>query len=81
MAILQIIYLVINLIGTIIGLVWLNRAEDSIISSCFTFISNHFGNIGVAIASILFVALFIPAITAISIVITFLSLISTYFKD
>jgi hypothetical protein len=81
MVILRIIYLVINIIGTTIGLVWLNRAEDSIISNCFTFISNHFGNIGVVISSILFIALFLPALAIITMVITFMSLVSTYSKD
>lgn len=81
MAILQIFYLIINIIGVIVSLVWLSSSEDfPIISSLFNFIGSHLGNVVLALSSILLIALFIPAITFIAIMITFTMLFNAYSK-
>lgn len=75
MAVIQIIYLVINLIGIGIGIATIPSSDEfPFIADFFSFIGRRFGNIVLAITGILFIALFIPAISFMSIVFAFLML-------
>lgn len=79
MAIFQIIYLVINLIGFAFGLVWLTCSPNtSIFSRFFTFVGKRLGNIGLIIAITLLIALFLPALSIMTAIIIFTVLFGTY---
>jgi hypothetical protein len=80
-AIIQIIYLAINLAGVAINLIWfISDTNSSIISDMYTFISKHFGNVAVVISSIFIIVLFLPTLAVMSAVLTFIMLVSTYSK-
>ena len=59
MAVIQIIYLAINLIGIGIGIAYISCSDDfPFIADFFSSISKRLGNIGLAITSTIFIALF-----------------------
>ena len=79
MAVLQIIYLTINLIGVIVGLVYFcTEAESSFFSNVFTFIRKHFKGVGVIISAILFISLMLPTLAFMSAVVAFTAICGTY---
>lgn len=81
MIIAQILYLIINLIGATIGLVWFfNEAEPSCISNFFTFIGKHLGSIILALVAIISLLLFLPALAFMTVVITFIMIYGSYSK-
>ena len=81
MAILQIIYLIINLIGFAFGLVWfICPPEYTFISDFFTLVAKYLGNFGLIIISILAITLFLPTLAIMTAIITFTMLIGTYLK-
>lgn len=69
LAIIQIIYLAINVIGTVVGFVWLWTAfEFPFVERLLAGSSKRWIQIVLSIFEILLVALFIPAITVLTIV-------------
>ena len=79
MAVLQIIYLAINVIGIVVGLIYFaSAAECTIFSNIFTFIHKYFKNIGVAIIAFLIILLMLPALAVVSAVISFTAIYGTY---
>ena len=79
LAILQNIYLLINIIGVVIGLYTLfSEAELLFISSFFSFISRRLGNVFLAIISIALILLFIPTLTIMTVLMTFIMLWGEY---
>lgn len=79
MAVLQIIYLAINIVGIIAGLIYfVSSAECSIFSDLFTFIRKYFKKVGVIITAILLICLLLPTITFMSALIAFVTLYGTY---
>ena len=80
MAIFQIIYLVINIIGTLISLVWfIGEIDCPIISALFDAVAKCCGNLGVTLVGILLVLLFIPTISFMTILGLLIMLIGTCF--
>jgi hypothetical protein len=64
MAFLQIAYLAINLIGIILSVVALFNSESfPFVSQLFSFSKKHLGKIPTVILGLVFIALFIPALT------------------
>ena len=79
MTIFQIIYLVLNLVGLIVGLaVFTVLDELPFISRFFSFVSNKLGNIPLALAIIFTVVFFIPALSIITAIITMTMLWGEY---
>ena len=79
MVVLQIIYLAINIVGIIAGLIYfVSGAECSIFSDLFTFIRKHFKKVGVIITAILIIGLLLPTIAFMSAVLAFVMLYGTY---
>ena len=79
MAVLQIIYLVINIIGFAFGLVWfVGPPDNAFISDFFTLIHKYLSNIGLVIVGIFSILLFLPTITLMTSIILFTTLISNY---
>lgn len=79
MAVLQIIYLAINIVGIIAGLIYfVSSAECSIFSDLFTFIRKYFKKVGVIITAILLICLLLPTITFMSALIAFVTLYGIY---
>jgi len=79
MAVLQIIYLAINIVGIIAGLIYfVSGAEVAIFSDLFTFIRKYFKKVGVIITAILLISLLLPTIAFMSAVIAFVLLYGTY---
>lgn len=80
MAYLQIIYLAINLVGIIVNLVFIacEGADSPSVSTIFSFISKYFGNIVLAIISILLIILFLPTLTIVSALFAFTSIWGAY---
>ncbi len=79
MAVLQIIYLAINVIGTIAGIIYfVSSAECDLFSNIFTFVHKYFKNVGLAIATILFVLLLLPTLTVMSVITTFIAVYGNY---
>ena len=80
MAIFQIIYLAINIIGTLASLVWfIGEIDCPIISTLFDAVSKCCGNLGVTLVGILLVLLFIPTISFMTILGLLIMLIGTCF--
>ena len=78
MAIFQIIYLAINIIGTIISLVWfIGEIDCPVISILFDGVAKCCGNIGVTSVGILLVLLFIPTISFMTILGLLIMIIGT----
>ena len=78
-AILQNIYLLVNIIGVAVGLVWFVTAADCpFVSTFFTAVRKYLGKPGVFITSTLVVLLLIPSITIMSIILTFTMLLGNY---
>lgn len=64
MAFLQIVYLVINLIGIILSVVTSFNSESfPLVPQLFSFSKKHFGKIPTVIFGLIFIAMFIPALT------------------
>lgn len=79
MAVLQIIYFVINIVGVIAGLIYFaSDTECYIFSDIFTFIHRYFKNVGLAIITLLLITLLLPAITFITVAISFITVYDTY---
>jgi hypothetical protein len=79
MAILQIIYLAINVVGIIAGLIYfVSSAECVLFSNIFTFVHKYFKNVGLAIITILFILLLLPTLTVMSAIITFTAVFGGY---
>lgn len=80
LAYLQITYLVINLVGIIVNLVFITceGLDCDIISIIFSFISKYLGNIALVIISILLIILFLPTLTVVSALFAFTSLWGAY---
>lgn len=75
MAIIQTIYLAINLIGTGICIALLPSSDEfPCVANFFSLIGKRLGNIGLAIVGTLFIALFIPTISFMAILFAFLML-------
>lgn len=75
MAIIQIIYLSINLIGIGICLAALPNTEDfPFVADFFSFVGRRLGNVGLAIVGTIFIALFIPTISFMAILFAFIML-------
>ena len=79
MAVLQIIYLAINVIGIVAGLIYFIRdTECYIFSDLFSAIHKRFKNVGLCFITLLLIALFIPAIAFLSAAILFITSYGTY---
>ena len=79
MAVLQIIYLTINVIGIVAGLIYFVTAADcNIFSNIFTFVHKYLKNIGLAIVTVLLILLLLPTITVLSAIITFITVYVAY---
>lgn len=79
MAILQIIYLAINVVGIIAGLIYfISSAEYVIFSNIFTFVYKYFKNVGLAVVIILLILLLLPTIAVMSAIITFTAVYGSY---
>jgi hypothetical protein len=79
MAVLQIIYLAINVVGIVAGLIYFVTAADcNIFSNIFTFVHKYLKNIVLAIIAILFILLLLPAIAILSAIITFTTIYGAY---
>lgn len=78
-AIFQIIYLAINIIGTVLSLIWfIGEIDCPIISALFDAISKCCGNIGVTILGILLVLLFLPTISIMANIMLLIMIIGTF---
>ena len=78
-AIFQIIYLAINIIGTVLSLIWfIGEIDCPIISALFDVISKCCGNIGVTILGILLVLLFLPTISIMANIMLLIMIIGTF---
>lgn len=81
MAVLQIVYLAINIVGVVLSLAFfISDTDCSLVSTVFTFVGNRLGNIPLAIISILLIALFIPTLAFMTAVMAFIMLYGTYAK-
>ena len=81
MAVIQIIYLAINLIGIGIGIAYIYCSDDfTFVADFFSFMSKRLGNIGLAITSTIFIALFIPAISFMAVLFAFIMIWGEYSK-
>ena len=79
MAVLQIIYLAINVVGIVAGLVYFVTAADcDIFSNIFTFVHKYLKNIGLVIVTVLLILLLLPTITVLSAIITFTTTYGAY---
>ena len=79
MAVLQIIYLAINIVGIIAGLIYfISGADCSLCSDLFTFVSKYFKKVGVVIVALLLIGLLLPTITFMSALVAFVLLYGTY---
>jgi ABC-type multidrug transport system permease subunit len=82
LAIIQIIYLAINVIGTAIGLVWLWTAfEFSLVERLLAGSSKRWAQVVLSIIEILLVALFIPAITILALISLFFVIVGSNFGE
>ena len=81
MAVLQIIYLAINIVGIIAGLIYfISSAECSLCSDLFTFVRKYFKKVGVVIVALLLIGLLLPTITFMSALIALVTLCGTYME-
>ena len=79
MEILQIVYVAINVVALIFGLIWLLGAQEPKISAyIFSIIRKCLGKVGVILASFILVILTIPAISVLAVIIAFITLIGAY---
>lgn len=79
MAVLQIIYLAINVIGIVAGSIYFVTAADcNIFSNIFTFVHKYLKNIGLVIVTVLLILLLLPTIAVLSAIITFITVYIAY---
>ena len=79
MAILQIIYLAINVISIIVALIYyIGEAETTIFSDLFTFIHKHFKKVGVFITAFVLISILLPTIAFMSALTAFIMIYGTY---
>ena len=79
MAVLQIIYFAINVVGIVAGLIYFVTAADcNIFSNVFTFVHRYLKNIGLAIVTVLLILLLLPTIAVLSAIITFTTVYGAY---
>lgn len=78
MAVFQIIYLALNVIGIVAGLIYMFVDSDwSIIDNFFSAVTSFLGKIGCLIVGSLGILLFFPAIAVLTAVMLFIVLVST----
>jgi hypothetical protein len=82
LAIIQILYLAINVIGVALGFIWLYTACDvPVIDKLLAGSSKCWVQIVLSIFEILLIALFIPAITVLTIISMLFVIIGTNFEE
>jgi hypothetical protein len=82
LAIIQIIYLAINVIGTVVGLVWLCTAfEFPLIERLFAGSFKRWAQVVLSIFEIILLVLFIPAITVLSLTSLFFVIVGSNFEE
>ena len=80
LAIIQIIYLAINVIGTVVGLVWLWTAFDfPFVERLLAGSSKRWAQVVLSIFETMLLVLFIPAITALALISLFFVIIGSNF--
>ena len=78
MAIFQIIYLALNVIGVVAGLIYTFVESDwSIVDNFFSAVTSSLGKIGCLIVGSIGLLLFFPAIAVLTTIILFIVLVST----
>ena len=79
MAVVQIIYLVINLIGIGMFLATLPSSGDVLfISTFFNFVGKHLGKFALALICVLFIGLFLPTLTFMTVLLTFMMIFNEH---
>ena len=82
LAIIQIIYLAINVIGTVVGLVWLWTAfEFPVIERLLAGSSKRWAQVVLSIFEIMLLVLFIPAITVLTLTSWFFVIVGSNFEE
>ena len=82
LAIIQIIYLVINIIGTVVGLVWLwTTFEVSLINKFLIYSSKRWVQVIMSIFESMLLVLFIPAITVLTLFSLFFVVVGSNFGE
>jgi hypothetical protein len=81
LAIIQIIYLAINVIGTVVGLVWFCTAFDfPFVDRLLAGSSKRWAQVVLSIFETMLLVLFIPAITALALISLFFVIIGSNFE-
>jgi hypothetical protein len=82
LAIIQIIYLAINVIGTGVGLVWLWTAFDfPLVERLLAGSSKRWAQVVLSIFEVMLLVLFIPAITVLTLISLFFVIIGSNFEE
>jgi hypothetical protein len=82
LAIIQIIYLAINVIGTVVGLVWLwNVFEFPLVERLLAGSSKRWAQVVLSIFEIMLLVLFIPAITILTLISLFFVIVGSNFGE
>ena len=82
LAIIQIIYLAINVIGTVVGLVWLWTAFDfPLVERLLAGSSKRWAQVVLSVFETMLLMLFIPAITVIALTSLFFVIIGSNFGE
>lgn len=82
LAIIQIIYLAINVIGTVVGFVWLWTAFDfPLVDRLLAGSSKRWMRVVLSIFETMLLVLFIPAITVLTLIILFFVIIGSNFGE
>ena len=81
MVIVQSIYLGLNIVGVLVGLILIcNTEKFPVVQTFFGFVEKYLGNIPLVIISILLITLFLPTIAIITAVLIFVLLWGSYSK-
>ena len=82
LAIIQVLYLVVNAIGLMFGFLWyFDEFEYSTLDRLFTKVAARCGKFGLGIFGFLFITLFIPAITVLASFAVLLVIFGTGLED
>ena len=82
LAIIQIIYLAINVIGTVVGFVWLWTAFDlPLVDRLLAGSSKRWAQVVLSIFEIMLLVLFIPAITVLTLISLFFVIVGSNFEE
>lgn len=82
LAIIQIIYLAINVIGTVVGFVWLWTVfEFPLVKRLLAGSSKRWAQVVLSISEIMLLVLFIPAITVLTLVSLFFVIVESNFEE